>query len=169
MKVRSCLVLLPVISILFMRRKLGISSAVRSIMFYYGMVYLFRLFWRYLYIAPAIRTATIHRFWARKARPFAPQLRIVLMRFRMGTRIGSADFASPPSAFPTALSHLEALTMVFFPATTTVVIIPAIEMAMSASAPRFSFAHLRKLSNFVRMSSLTFSLSMCFLSSVSGC
>ena len=113
--------------------------------------------------------ATIHRFWERKARPLAPQLRIVLSKFWIGTRIGSADFASPANAFPTAPNPLEAPTMVFFPATTTVVIIPTIEMAMAASAPRFSFAYLRNLSNFVLIFSLTISLYLCFPSSVSGC
>jgi hypothetical protein len=35
-------------------------------------------------------------------------------------------------------------------------------MLMAAIAPRFSFTHLRNLSNFVRMPSSTLSLNLCF-------
>ena len=47
-----------------------------------------RLFCSYLIIIPVIIIATIHRFLARKARPFAPQENTVASMLISGTRIG---------------------------------------------------------------------------------
>ena len=81
----------------------------------------------------------------------------------IGTSIGSAFFDNNGNAFTIARSPFPVWVIPFFPATTTVVIIPAIEMAMALTIHKFFFPQVVNFTNPARTLSLMISLTFAYL------
>ena len=102
-----------------------------------------------------VKTHTIaitksHKFLLKNSNPFTPQLTAVAKMFNIGAINGPSFFPRLNNALATLPTPFAVSFTAFLPAITTVVIIPAMDMAMAENPIRFSLAHCLNLSNLVK-------------------
>ena len=97
-----------------------------------------------------IPKTTNHRFLLKKSKPFAPHNITLAIIFNIGAINGPSFFpifTRALASFPVAFA---VLFTAFLPAITTVVTIPAIDIAMAENPMRLFLAHSLNLSSFPR-------------------
>ena len=99
-----------------------------------------------------------HKFLLRNSNPFTPQLTAVARMFNIGAIRGPNFFPKLNNALATVPTPFAVSFTAFLPAITTVVMMPAMDIAIAENPIRFSLAHCLNLSNLLKSFSRTSSL-----------